>query len=69
MGLTERNLFWIGSDAGGIAERLGSIDDKLRELSTKMARIKKAPGIEPPKPPAEEKYNAQSERHYDKRCN
>jgi hypothetical protein len=34
-----------------------------------MARIEKAPGIEPPKLPAEENHNAQSKRHYDEECN
>jgi hypothetical protein len=44
--LTERNLTSINTDVNGIAKKLVLIDYKLTELSTRMARIEKALGIE-----------------------
>ena len=46
MGLTERNLTRIGTGLKGVVKKLDSIDAKLTELSTRMARIEKALGIE-----------------------
>lgn len=46
MGLTERNLTRIGTDLTGVVKKLDSIDAKLTELSTRMARIEIALGIE-----------------------
>jgi len=46
MGLTERNLAGIGTGLKGVVKKLDSIDAKLTELSTRMARIEKALGIE-----------------------
>jgi hypothetical protein len=51
MDLTEGNLTRLGGDLKGVAERLGSIDSKLTELSTRIARIEKKLGIEQPTPP------------------
>jgi len=50
MDITEGNLAKIGADLKGIAERLDSIDSKLTELSTRIARIEKKLGIEQPTP-------------------
>ena len=55
MGLTERNLTGIGTGLKGVVKKLDSIDAKLTELSTRMARIEKALGIEEPKRPVENK--------------
>ena len=44
--LTERNLTGINTDVKDIAKKLVLIDCKLTELSTRMARIEKALGIE-----------------------
>jgi hypothetical protein len=44
--LTERNLTGINTDVKVITEKLNLIDYKLTELSTRMARIEKALGIE-----------------------
>jgi hypothetical protein len=46
MGLTERNLTRIGTGLTGVVKKLDSIDAKLTELSTRMARIEIALGIE-----------------------
>ena len=46
MGLTERNLTGIGTGLKGVVKKLDSIDAKLTELSTRMARIERALGIE-----------------------
>ena len=44
--LTDRNLTRINTDVKDIAKKLVLIDCKLTELSTRMARIEKALGIE-----------------------
>ena len=46
--LTERSLTDINTDVKDIAKKLVLIDFKLTELSTRMARIEKALGIEEP---------------------
>lgn len=53
MDITEGNLTRIGEDIKGAAEKLESINGKLTELSTRIARIEKSLGIEQPKLPAE----------------
>jgi hypothetical protein len=53
MSLTEGNLDRIGIDIQSVLGKLDSINAKLAELSTRMARIEVALGIEQPKPPAE----------------
>lgn len=45
--LTEENLTGINADVKDITKKLDLIDCKLTELSTRMARIEKALGIEP----------------------
>ncbi len=55
MDLTERNSTRIGADLKDIMKKLDSIDEKLTELSARIARIEKTFGIEQPKPPAKEK--------------
>jgi hypothetical protein len=50
MDITEGNLSRIGVDLKGVAERLDSIDSRLIELSTRIARIEKKLGIEQPIP-------------------
>ncbi len=55
--LTERNLTGINTDVKDIAKKLVLIDCKLTELSTRMARIEKALGIEQ----AEERVEKASE--------
>ena len=49
MTLAEKNLGRIDTDVQGITKQLNSINRKLTELSTRMARIEKALGIEQPK--------------------
>jgi len=49
MDLTENNLADINTNIEGIGKSLVLIDYKLTELSTRMARIEKALGIEQPK--------------------
>jgi len=55
MDLTERNSIRINADLKEIIKKLYSIDDKLTELSARIARIEKTFGIEQTKPPAKEK--------------
>jgi len=55
MDLTERNSMRIGTDLKEVMKKLDSINDKLTELSARIARIEKTFGIEQPKPPAKEK--------------
>ena len=55
MNLTERNSIRIGADLKEVIKKLYSIDNKLTELSARIARIEKTFGIEQPKPPAKEK--------------
>lgn len=55
MDLTERNSIRIGTDIKEVMKKLDSINDKLTELSARIARIEKTFGIEQPKPPAKKK--------------
>ncbi len=55
MDLTEWNSTMIGTDLKEVMKKLDSIDDKLTELSARIARIEKTFGIEQPKPQAKEK--------------
>ena len=55
MDLTERNSIGISADLKEVIKKLYSIDDKLTELSARIARIEKTFGIEQSKPPAIEK--------------
>ena len=50
MNLTERNSMRIGTDIKEVIKRLDSINDKLTELSLRIANIEKTFGIEEPKP-------------------
>ncbi|MHC4424089.1 MAG: hypothetical protein ACYSWR_05410 [Planctomycetota bacterium] len=54
MDLMEMNVVRIGADVQGFNKRLDSIDSKLAELCTRMARIEKAFGIGQPKKPMAE---------------
>jgi hypothetical protein len=49
MNLTERNFSSINTDVKDIAIKLVMIDNKLTELSTRMAKIENALGIKQPK--------------------
>jgi len=62
MDLTEGNLFGIDREVGSIAKKLDSIDNKLTQLSRRMARIEKALGIEQPKPPAKKELQPEEAR-------
>ncbi|MHC4658127.1 MAG: hypothetical protein ACYS83_02970 [Planctomycetota bacterium] len=55
MDLTEGNLIRIGTDIQGAVRKLDSIDSKLTRLSTRMARIERALGLEKPTPAAKKK--------------
>ncbi len=55
MDLTERNSISISADLKEVIKKLYSIDDKLTELSARIARIEKTFGIEQTKPPVKEK--------------
>jgi hypothetical protein len=55
MNMTERDSVRISVDLKEIIKKLYSIDNKLTELSARIARIEKTFGIEQPKPPAKEK--------------
>jgi len=55
MDLTERNSTMIGTDIKEVMKKLDSINDKLTELSARIARIEKTFGIEQPKPQAKKK--------------
>ena len=55
MDLTERNSMRIGTDLKEVMKKLDSINDKLTELSARIARIEKTFGIEQPKPPVKKK--------------
>ena len=46
MDLTERNIFSVGADVRDIVKRLDSIDGKLTELSSRIAKIEKVLGVE-----------------------
>ncbi len=51
MNMTERDSIRISADLKEIIKKLYSIDNKLTELSARMARIEKTFGIEQTKPP------------------
>jgi len=55
MNLTERNSIKISADLKEVIKKLYSIDDKLTELSARIAKIEKTFGIEQTKPPVKEK--------------
>jgi len=55
MDLTERNSTRIGMDLKEVIKKLYSIDDKLTQLSARIARIEKTFGIEQTKPPVKKK--------------
>ena len=55
MDLTEWNSKVIGTDLKEVMKKLDSIDEKLTELSARIARIEKTFGIEQPKPQAKKK--------------
>jgi hypothetical protein len=61
MNMAERNLSRISFDVQGISRKLDSIENKLTELSTRIAGIEKALGIEQPEKPVKE--NATAETH------
>ena len=58
--LTERDLTGINTDVKDIAKKLVLIDCKLTELSTRMARIEKALGVEQPETRAEKTSEAKT---------
>ena len=55
MHLTERNSTMIGTEIKEVIKKLDSINDKLTELSARIARIEKTFGIEEPKPTVKKK--------------
>lgn len=61
--LTDKNLTDIDTEVKGIAATLHSVDDKLTELTGRMARIEKALGIEQPKRPAKKTIDAEKQAH------
>lgn len=60
MSLTEKNLTGINTDVKDIAKNMVSIDYRLTELSTRMARIEKALGIAQPEKRAEKSSKAET---------
>ena len=60
MDLTERNLFDVSRGTKDTVKKLDSIDLKLTQLSTRIAAIEKALGIEQPKQTIEEKVLPES---------
>ncbi len=52
MDLTERNSIRISADLKEVIKKLYSIDNKLTELSARIARIERTFGIEQAEPPA-----------------
>ena len=66
MSLTEKNLTGMNTDVKGIAKKLVLIDDKLTELSTRMARVEKALGIEQPAKGFEKPSKAETSNNTDK---
>ena len=52
MDLTERNSIRVSADLKEVIKKLYSIDNKLTELSARIARIEKTFGIEQTEPPA-----------------
>jgi hypothetical protein len=59
--LNEKNLTGINTDVKDIAKKLVLIDYKLTELSTRMARIEKALGIQQSPEPVEKSSNNESD--------
>jgi hypothetical protein len=55
MNLTERSSIRIDSDLKEVIKRLDSINDKLTELSLRIAKIEKTFGLEELKPQAKKK--------------
>jgi hypothetical protein len=55
MDLTEGNLIRVGADVQSVIRKLDSIDGKLAQLSTRIARIEGALGLKQPTLPTEEK--------------
>lgn len=58
MDLTERNSMRIGLGLKEVIKKLDSIDNKLTELSARIARIEKSLGIEQAKPPAKKEIRS-----------
>jgi len=58
MDLTERNLLTVGTDTRDIIKKLDSIDDKVTQLSSRIAGIEKALGIEQHNPSIKEDSQA-----------
>jgi hypothetical protein len=59
MDLTEGNLVGIGADVQSVIRKLDSIDGKLAQLSTRIARIEGALGLKQPPLPIEEKIQSE----------
>ena len=55
MNLTERNSIRVSADLKEVIKKLYSIDNKLTDLSARIARIEKTFGIEQTEPPAKTK--------------
>lgn len=51
MNLTERSLFGLGNDIQDIDKKLDRIEQKLKELCSRMARVEKALGVDEPTEP------------------
>ncbi len=66
MSLTEKSLTGINTDVEDIAKKLDSIDCKLTELSTRMARIEKALAIQQPEKRVEPPLEAETQSHTNK---
>ena len=65
MTLTEKNLSGINVDMKGVGKKLDSIDGRLAGLSTRMARIEKALGIELPEKKVLQKAGPKRENRED----
>ena len=61
MSLTEKNLTSINTDVKDISKKLILIDCKLTDISTRMARIEKALGIEQSPKPVEKSSKHKSD--------
>lgn len=59
--LTEKNLTGINTDVKSIAKKLDLIDCKLTDISTRMARIEKALGIQQSGKPVEKSSKDESD--------
>ncbi len=62
MDITERNLTNLNAELKNIIEKLASIDNRLTELSIRMANIEKKIGAEQPKQPSAEKTSLTMEQ-------